>query len=132
MRDALTRLWLACAVSLALSAPARSPAADNAPVSWTRYHAFHKQLQFSYPADLLRIRADSETITLSHSIRFHHPNVCNFKDEEWLDDLIDFRMSLRLDSRDCMTAMKDQFPWSVTPRKTSVTVFGPDSLIRDD
>ena len=75
------------AFGLAVYAPAPRSATDTAYYSWKRFHAFNDQLQFSYPADLLDVFADSSSVTLSHSIPFRHPDDCNFEDEEWLDRL---------------------------------------------
>jgi len=110
------------------SSPLRAWAAPQK--NWTRYHAFDNQLQFSYPLDLLSVTADSNGVTLSHSVPFRHPNPCDFEgDSQDLDRFLDFSVSLKLENRPMMEAIKNRFAYAVVPRRTKLDVYGADSLI---
>lgn len=95
--------------------PTPSPTSTLSPdetAGWKTYTNTQYGFTFQYPS-IISVKQDGESITLSHSVAYTHPNPCDFKgDAPPMDKLSDFGVSITVSNKNLADTKKDSFVWS--------------------
>lgn len=81
----------------------------DGPDNWLRHEA-ERSLSFAYPRTLTLAESQGSFV-LRHAVRARHEDPCAFKDDvAWLDELVDFDVTLELLESDLRTAVAGDSP----------------------